>query len=289
MFATLLLIAIAQATPVPPVAPVVPVRPVVPAFDPLPGGRQWSAADEARLVACRATAAADADAGIMAANSWLQEGGGLLAKTCLGTAFALAGQFGPALSSFIEAAGEADLAGDPRGGQLWAQAGNAALANGDAATARRYLDTAIASGRLAGASLGVVHADRARALVGLGDAPAARLDLDRATSLAPQDGTVWLLSATLARRMRDYARAQTDIQQAAAVAPREPAVALEAGNIAYMVDNLVVARRSWESAIAIDPTSAAAAAARAQLRDADEELTSPPRVERPVPAAPPQP
>lgn len=282
MFATLLLIAIAQATPVP---PMVPVRPVVPAFDPLPGGRQWSAADEARLVTCRATAAEDADAGIMAANSWLQEGGGLLAKTCLGTAFALAGQFGPALSTFTEAAGEADAAGDPRGGQLWAQAGNAALASGDAATARRYLDTAIGSGRLAGPQLGVIHADRARALVGLGDPAAARADLDLATRLAPQDGTVWLLSATLARRMRDYARAQNDIQQAATLTPRDPAIALEAGNIAYMVDNLAAARLSWQSAIAIDPTSAAAAAARAQLRDADDELTSPPRVDARQPVA----
>lgn len=245
-------------------------------FDPLPTARGATLAEEARLTVCRTTAAQDAEAGIAAANQWLSEGGGLLARQCLGIAMAAAGRFDAALATFDAAAREAQQSGSLRRAFIEAQLGNTALAAGDPARARTALSSALALGTLPPVEQGLAHADRARAQVALGDAAAARADLDAATRQAPQDGGVWLLSATLARRMRDFARAQNDIQQAAALSPTDPAVALEAGNIAWMVDRPDAARRSWQSAIAIAPASAAAQAARAQLRELEAEAASPP-------------
>ncbi len=250
-----------------------------------------------RLAQCITASETDPAAAIEIANAWIAEGGARAARHCLGIAFFDARQYQAALTSFADAGTGADGAPDPAAAHLWALAGSAALAQGDASTARQYLDFAISQGNLAGLARATAHADRTKARVALGDMTGARTDVDAATRLVPDEGAFWLLSATLARRMADGPRAQADIQQAAALSPRDPAVALEAGNIAYLADNFEAARRSWESAVAIAPQSAVAVSARRRIADMQAELAgnhngtrspSPLLPETPVPITPPR-
>lgn len=235
------------------------------------------AAPPDRLETCMQMAEADPEAGIATANAWLAEAPGIEPRQCLGAAFYFAERFPAALALLTEVGGTAEADRSPRRGEIWGLAGLAALASGEPADARAHFTRAIDAGTLANIALGSTLAQRARTAVALGDLAGARADLDRAVAAAPQDGAIWLLSATLARRMADGPRAQADIQQAAALSPRDPAVALEAGNIAYLADNFAAARRSWESAIAIAPQSAVAVSARRRIADMDGERAAPPR------------
>ena len=69
--------------------------------------------------------------------------------------------------------------------------------------------------------------------------------LANARTLHPENGTAWLLSATLARRMEKLPDAISYIQTAASLLPRDPAVALEAGNIAIAAGDEAAARKQW--------------------------------------------
>jgi tetratricopeptide (TPR) repeat protein len=79
--------------------------------------------------------------------------------------------------------------------------------------------------------------------------------LAQARELAPQDPAVWLLSATLARRMEDLASARGWIATAAQLDPANPAIGLEAGLIAALAGNDDAARSSWQSVIDLAPRS----------------------------------
>ncbi len=234
---------------------------------PLAGPRTLGVLDADRFGRCHDSAAEDAAAGMAAAQAWLVDGGGFVARQCLGFAQARGGLFDAAAESFATAAGEAEAARDWRAANLWAQAGNAALAAGDPARARRHLDAALAQGRLTGLALGEAHLDRARAALAMQDWTSARGDLDIASREAAQDPLVWLLSATLARRQGSLAKAQADIAVAAQLGPRDAAIALEAGNIAAAGDRLDAARTAWESAVALGGTTPAGVAARARLTE----------------------
>ncbi|MEM8917320.1 MAG: hypothetical protein AAGE37_00560 [Pseudomonadota bacterium] len=220
---------------------------------------------EVRFNECVDLAIDDPASGIAEANSWRIEGGGFLARHCLGFAYAEGFQWEQATTAFVEAAREAEIAKYSRTANFWAQAGNAALANGKADKALEYLNAALVQGTLIGLYKGEVHLDRARAHVALDNYPAAKQELAEAHKLAPQDPLGWLLSATLARRMDDLALATSDIAVAAKLAPRDPAIALEAGNISYKAGNIENAKAYWEQAIEIDSESRPAKAAAVYL------------------------
>lgn len=252
-------------TPAPPAPP--PVAPVVG-----PAAPVFTAPvnDEARFDACMDMAIDDPASGILSANEWLISGGGYFARHCLGFAYAKDGRWSAAADAFVEAARDAELAHDSRAANLWAQAGNAALASGDATTAITYFDAALARGISEGLLLGELHLDRARALV-IADQPAeAEAAFAEAHRLVPEDPLAWLLSATLARRQGKLERAQADIDIAARLAPRDPEVALEAGNIAATAGKYEVARRNWTQAIDIRPDGPVAKTARDHLAQLDE-------------------
>ena len=233
----------------------------------LPGTRTLGPIDEARFDACHDAAVADDVDGIQQANRWLVEGGSYLALQCLGFAHSLRGKYAAAETAFVTAAREAEVARDWRSANLWAQAGNAALADGDPASAREHIDAALAQGHLEGLALGEAYLDRARAALAQEDWASARADLDLASQHAAQDPLVWLLSATLARRQNDPVRAQADIIVAASLGPRDAAIALEAGNIAAAGNRLDAAKLSWESAVALGGTTPPAATALGRLAE----------------------
>lgn len=232
----------------------------------------------AKFQACVDTATGDPEAGIRFANAWRLDGGTFHARQCLGFAYANAERWAPAMVAFEQSADEAERAGDiPSGARLWAQAGNAALASGDAAKARTYFDAALARGLPDGMEKGEAYLDRARTLVALGELGPARADLDVALDQAPKDPLVWLLSATLARRAGQIGLAQQHIARAVQMSPDDASVALEEGNIAVLSDHADVARSAWQRAVRLAPQTIAGKAAADSLTRLDA---------KPAPAAP---
>lgn len=200
------------------------------------------------------------------ATRWKAAGGGTRARQCLGVALANQQRWMGAADEFEGAAKDAEAARDPDAGSYWAQAGNAWLAAGEAVKAQRALDAAIAGGTLAGLHLGEAHLDRARALVAAGALAAARDDIDAALVDAGDDPLAWLLSATLARRMNDWARAKKDIAEALSRASDDASVQLEAGNIAAATGDEEGAKAAWDQAMRLGPGTAAGRAAGIALQ-----------------------
>lgn len=219
---------------------------------------------------CLDAAIDNPESGIKVAEAWRMADGGYLARQCLGFAYAQQERWLPAMTAFNQAADEADVARDPASAQLWAQAGNAALAAGEAMKAQTYFDAALARGLPEGFEKGEVHLDRARALVALGKLPEARGDIDKALIQVPQDPLAWLLSATLARRMDNLALAQAHIAKAVSLANDDASVALEEGNIGVLSGTDNVAKAAWERAVKLSPASPAGKAAAENLKRLEE-------------------
>lgn len=215
--------------------------------------------------ACMDAALDDPEVGIRLAEQWRLAQGGYLARQCLGFGYSLQERWLPAMTAFQQAADEADVAGDPASAQLWAQAGNAALAGGEAAKARGFFDAALARGISDGFEKGEVHLDRARALVALGQLAQAREDIDKALAQVPKDPLAWLLSATLARRVDDLPLARAHIARAVELASDDASVALEEGNIAVLSGADDDARLAWERAVKLAPDKPAGKAAARNL------------------------
>ena len=221
---------------------------------------------EQRFDHCVDLATGDPASAETAAGQWIRDGGGFLAHQCLGIAYATELRWAGAATEFEAAAQGAEIAHDKRGANYWAQAGNAWLASGEAMKARAALNAALAGGTLVGLQRGEANLDRARAFVASGDLADARVDLDRAIVDAAEDPLAWLLSATLARRMKDLPRAQKDIAEALHRAGDDASVQLEAGNIAALAGDEAGAKAAWNKVIAIRPDGVAGRNARNALK-----------------------
>ena len=241
--------------------------------------------NDQRYAACVSLATSDPKAAEAEADRFRIAGGGAKARQCQGMAYAQESRWGDAATAFEGAARDADAARDPQAARYWAQAGNAWLAAGDAVKAQTALTTAITAGTLDNFGRGEALLDRARAQVAAGRLASARGDIDAAQEATPKDPLAWLLSATLARRMKDLPRAQADIAQALALSADDASVQLEAGNIAAMAGDADAARKAWETAVKIAPTSSAGQNARAALGQFDAPAAAPAPAPTPTPPA----
>ncbi len=252
-------------------------EPAVPPATPL----VTTAADDAeatRYRACLATAGAEPAVAITEATKWVGAGGGVPARHCLALAYLADRQFAPAAMTLEQAAKASQAAHAPQAAALWGQAGNAALAGGDATRALGYFTTSLAAGASTGENAAVLI-DRARALVELKRVKEARADLDGSLRLDSGPSAGWLLRATLERRAGDLKAAETDILDAARRSGDDADVALEAGNIAASQGNIALARQAWTSATMAAPGSPAAVAA-------GEALLANPVTDKPAAAKP---
>lgn len=236
-----------------------------------PTPRATADAGRARLAACAQLSQSDPASAIAEGARWLVEDGGADAEQCLGLGYAADGQWDQARGAFMRAA-EGLAADDIRRPALLGQAANAALAGGDAAAARTALDTVLAYPALDANARGEALLDRARALVALGDGPAAQTDLTAAQALLPNDPLVWLFSATLARRQGELDAAGDFIDRALELDQENPAALLEAGNIAIRLNAFDIAREAWTRAAASDAESAEGQAATRNLAQLAEIL-----------------
>jgi len=228
-----------------------------------------ASAEETRFNHCIDLATGDPATAEHEATSWRLQGGGFLARQCLGVAYATELRWPAAAAEFEAAANAAEIARDARAAKYWAQAGNAWLAGGEPARARTALNAALAPATLVGLQRGEAELDRARAAVAAGDTAAARSDIDHALVDAVDDPLAWLLSATLARRMHDLPRAQHDIAETLRRAGDDASAQLEAGNIAALSGDEARAKQAWTRAAQLRPDSDAGRAAMAALRQFD--------------------
>jgi tetratricopeptide (TPR) repeat protein len=224
----------------------------------------------ARYRACTARIAHDAEGAVAEANSWRTEGGGLAARQCLGLALAQLERWNQAATAFEQGAHDAESANDARRADFWVQAGNAWLAGGDGQRAMADFDAALLSPGLTDQLRGETRLDRGRAQVALGNLPAARNELDLAERLVPADAMAWYLSAALARRESNPARAATDIARARTLAPDNADIALLAGTIAGQGGNMEEAERLYRLVVQQAPDSPAGRAAAASLATAHD-------------------
>lgn len=199
------------------------------------------------------------------AQAWLGSGGGLMAAQCLGLALAAQEKWPEAAAAFEAAAKDAESRQDRRRGDLWVEAGNARLAAGDAAAARKAFETALAAGTLSPQLEGEVHLDLARAAVALGDPAGARARIEKGLALVPKDPFGWYLSAALARKQSDLALARDHIAKAVALAPDDASILLEAGNIAGLSGEKDAALGLYARAARTAPGSDAGKAALAAI------------------------
>ncbi|WP_164118361.1 tetratricopeptide repeat protein [Sphingorhabdus sp. Alg239-R122] len=246
-----------------PIGQQTPPRAEQPIAPPAPGSIEQVLEDRFNL--CMDKAVEDPSSAIIEANIWMGEGGSFHARHCIAFAYSRQQNWNLATAEFEKAAREAAGINDPRAGNLWAQAGNAALAGGNALRAISFFDTALARSDLSDAKRGEIHLDKARALVAQGLADNAAAEFARVHELVPEDPLGWLLSATLARRQGNLERALADITVAATLAPQDADIALEAGNIAVSSGDYAAARKNWQQAVAIKKDSQAANTAREYL------------------------
>ncbi|HEY5712088.1 MAG TPA: hypothetical protein VIT38_09345 [Allosphingosinicella sp.] len=281
ILALLALAAVQSAAP-----PAVPV-PVTPPAPAAAARARAPSADETRLQVCAALARADPAGAVDEGQAWIAQRGGVPARQCLGLGLAGLQRWAPAATVFEQAAREAEAQNLPLRADLWVQAGNAWLAAGENGRALQAIDAALAVPSLTDALRGEAQVDRARAQMALGHADLARQDLDRALQLAPADPFAWYLSAALARRENNLARAGTDIARAAQLAPDDPDITLLAGTIAGLNGNMVEAERLYRRVVQLAPESEAGRAAAASLATMREvEVPAVPRPAQPTPAQP---
>ncbi|HEX8625785.1 MAG TPA: tetratricopeptide repeat protein [Allosphingosinicella sp.] len=199
------------------------------------------------------------------AQAWLGSGGGSMAAQCLGLALSAQDKWAEAAAVFEAAAKDAESKQDRRRGDLWVEAGNARLAAGDAAAARKAFEAALAARTLVPQLEGEVHLDLGRAAVALGDPAGARVQIDKGLALVPKDPFGWYLSAALARKQNDLATAKEHIARAVSLAPDDAAILLEAGNIAGLSGEKDAALGLYARAARTAPGSDAGRAAQAAI------------------------
>jgi tetratricopeptide (TPR) repeat protein len=247
----------------------------------------------ARLRACMDLVRTAPRQAAVEAQAWAEEQGAprLLARRCLGLAFAAQEQWAAAATVYDQAARDAEAANDPGRAGFRAQAGNAWLAAGEAQRALQALDAALTATGLSQAQRGQALLDRARAQVALGHADRARADLDGALQLVPSEAIAWYLSAALARRAADLPRAASDIARARQLAPEDPDILLLAGTIIGQGGNMNEAYALYRRVVELAPDSEAgrqAAASLATVREFEEDAPAPataaPSAQTPAPA-----
>lgn len=221
--------------------------------------------DEAMLKNCTSLAAGKPEQALSFANDWRIKGGGIAARQCLGLAYAALERWAPAAAVFEQAAQEADAKSDTRRSDLWVQSGNAWIAAGEGTKARKAFDAAIAGGQLTPELKGEVYLDRGRAGVALSELGSARSDIDKGLALVPGDPFAWYLSAALALREGNMARANKDIAKAVELAPDDANVLLQAGTIVGTNGDIAAAKAYYARAAKAAPNSDAGKAALAAL------------------------
>lgn len=184
--------------------------------------------------------------------------------TCLAVNRQMTGRFAEAAGQFEAAAGQL-RPGDPVIDRLLAAAGNMWIAANQPGRAALALDKALAGSGLLADQRGEALLDRARAAEAQNDLKTARAKVTAAMESIAQDPFLWYFSAALAIRENDAPAAKLAIGRALTLAPSDPAILFEAGHVFQFAGDDARARDYWTRASAADPKGESGAAARRAL------------------------
>jgi tetratricopeptide (TPR) repeat protein len=256
----LFVIAAMQAAP-PPIDPIL----IPPREEAQTESQSPAMASAQRLLSCMRTAGSDPAAAIAEGARWALIDGGIESELCLAVGYENSSDWDAAEGAYVRAHTVAAAADDTRATGILANAGRMALRNGDAATARERFGVVLAAPGLSDPVRGNVLLERAQAHVAREDGDGAQADLVAAQALLPNESSVWLLSATLARRQGDFDTAGDFIDRALELDQSDPANLLEAGNIAIGLNAYDIAQQAWSRAAAADPDGPSGQAATRNL------------------------
>ena len=174
------------------------------------------------------------------------------------------GKFADAASAFEAAAGLAKP-GDPAADRMLAAAGNMWIAANQPGKAALAIDRALGGTGLLADQRGLALLDRARAAEAQGDLKGARAKVTEAAKTISEDPFLWYFSAALAIRENDIPAAKIAINRALAMIPNDPTVLFEAGHVYQAAGEDSRAREYWTRAAAADPTGPSGHSARRAL------------------------
>ncbi|MEX2518073.1 MAG: hypothetical protein WD969_01935 [Paracoccaceae bacterium] len=239
---------------------------------------------------CIALAERDAERARNEAAAWFSVSGALGALHCEAQALAALGADRTAAEKLEALAGAPELGAEERAAVL-TQAGSLYRREGDRAAARRALDAAhrAAGGGVAGAG---VLVERAALSAEADDFAGAKLDLDSALRLRPDDAETLALRAAARRRLGDPANARRDALRALDLEPDHAPARLELGMAEADLGAHEAARAAFLATITAAPTSPTAGMARAALQDMDapsasRQIGEVPQLSAESPASPP--
>ncbi len=186
------------------------------------------------------------------------------AHLCRALAAQQAGKFAEAAAGF-EAAARLTPAGDAAADRMLAAAGNMWIAGGQPGKAALAIDRALAGTGLLADQRGLALLDRARAAEAQNDLKTARARVTEAAKTISEDPFLWYFSAALAIREQDIPAAKVAINRALAMIPNDPTVLFEAGHVYQAAGEDSRARDYWTRAVAADPKGPSSEAAKRAL------------------------
>ena len=186
------------------------------------------------------------------------------ATLCRAVAAQEIGKFAEAATGFEAAAGMAKP-GDPAADRMLAAAGNMWIAANQPGKAALAIDRALSGKGLLADQRGLALLDRARAAEAQGDLKTARAKLTLASQSIAEDPFLWYFSAALAIRENDIPAAKIAINRALTMTPDDPTMLFEAGHVYQTAGDDAKARDYWTRAAAADPKGPSGNAARRAL------------------------
>lgn len=186
------------------------------------------------------------------------------AQLCRAVAAQAEGRFAESAAGFEAAAGLAKP-GDPAADRMLAAAGNMWIAADQPGKAALAIDRALAGTGLLADQRGLALLDRARAAEAQGDLKTARAKVFEAAKTISEDPFLWYFSAALAIREQDIPAAKVAINRALAMIPNDPTVLFEAGHVYHSAGDDGKARDYWSRALAADPAGPSGQAAKRAL------------------------
>lgn len=207
--------------------------------------------------------------GLAQAEDWRNGDGGFPADHCAAVALFGLKRYPEAAQRFEALAGAMMTEGPAMRAGALEEAGQAWLLAGDAKKALAAFDAAL-SYTPQDADL---YIDRARADAEAKDFKTAIADLDRALAVAPERTDALIYRGSAYRQLNDLARARADLDAALKSAPDDVDGLLERGNIRRLMGDPAGAGDDWRRVAKLAPASPAAASAKANLAQLDEDKT----------------
>jgi tetratricopeptide (TPR) repeat protein len=210
---------------------------------------------------------------LVKADAWARAGGGLPAEHCTALALLYAGQVAQAATRLDALAARATSFVPTLRAELYAQAGSAWLAAGNAEKALAAQNNAV--------QLDPQNAenwiDRSITLAGVGAYKEAAEDLSTALKLTPRRPEILILRAAAYRNLQDWKRARTDADAALAYDPNNPEALVERAYVRLATGDRKGADADFRQALSFaQPGSDVAKEAQAGLAQAAAPAPAPP-------------